>query len=148
MSRAEDDANEHVEEVIILTGRLTALVEREIAAVKAQKPQELECLTTERNELSAHYGRAVARLKRDKDMAKTADPARRLELKRLTERFRQLLDELADALARIRRISEGLVRAIAEEVTSKRAQPVGYSKNAIAPAAYAKPPAIALNRVV
>ena len=148
MSRATEQADQRLDELIVLTERLTALIKCESVSLKTRRPHELKDMVTLKAELSGHYARAMAKLRQDADGIKAASPERRRRLTNVTEAFRAALEELSNMLARMRRISEGIVRAIAEEATQMRPKPVGYGQNAGPAGPAPTPAALAVDRIV
>jgi chromosome condensin MukBEF ATPase and DNA-binding subunit MukB len=149
MSKMKSEADQRFDELILLTERLALITERETEALKAKRPRELAPLVDEKALLSAHYARAAAQLKRNSELLNTVSPPLRQKLKEVTQRFQSALTELTERLERVRKISEGMVRAIAEDAAERRAKPIGYGKTASPPAPLSQPPMyLAFNRVV
>jgi len=149
MTRATDDADLRFDELTVVTERLTRIVNAEIKLLNARRPRELEEFTDEKTALSASYARLSNALRRDRDVVKAASQDRRTRLKAATEAFRKALNDLEARLARARHLSEGLIRAIADDLNASQQKPVGYGVKA-APATNgpSRPQAFALNRVV
>jgi hypothetical protein len=149
MSKMKSEADQRFDELILLTERLAQITAREAEALKVRRPHELAPLVEEKALLSAHYARAAQHLKRNGDLLKTASPELRQKLKDATKRFQSALEDLTQRLSRVRQISEGVVRAIAEDASERRAKPIGYGKTATPPAPLSQPPMyLAFNRVV
>lgn len=149
MTRAMEGADLRFDELTVVTERLTRIVLAEIKLLKARRPRELEEFTEEKTALSASYARLSNALRRDREVVKAASADRRGRLKTATEAFRKALDDLEARLARARHLSEGLIRAIADDLNANQQKPVGYGAKAT-PAASgpSRPQAFALNRVV
>ena len=149
MMKMKSEADQRFDELILLTERLAQITESEAEALKNKRPRELAPLVDEKALLSAHYARAAQQLKRDGELIKSASPALRQKLRDSTKRFQTALADLTERLERVRKISEGMVRAIAEDAASRRAKPIGYGKTASPPAPLSQPPMyLAFNRVV
>jgi flagellar biosynthesis/type III secretory pathway chaperone len=147
--KPKSEADLRLEELMLITTRLTQLTEEEIEKLETRRPREIETLVEQKAQLAAQYARLGQTLKRDQDSIKTAAPELRKALKEATKRFQKTLDELTGRLDRIREISEGLVRAIATDASQRRATPVGYGKTAAPPEPLSQPPMyLAFNRVV
>ena len=71
-----------------------------------------------------------------------AEPALKRHLKMLTERFQEKLAEHKTWLFRVRSVTEGMLKAVADEITAKQTKPNGYTKEAAAPSARPASPAI------
>ena len=110
---------QRIERLLSMATRLIEVLEDDIAALKAGNPGALRTIDPEIQKLSALYSREAAGLN-----SKTAANAP-LELrKRLfdaTKKFRDLLSAQTRLLTRLRTASEGMIRAVAEEVERKNA---------------------------
>jgi len=149
MSRAREEADLRYDELTVVTERLTRIVHAEAKILKARRPREMEAYSEEKAALSANYARLSTLMKRDREILKAVSPERRAKLKAATAEFRTALEDLEARLARARHLSEGLIRAIAEDLSASQTQPVGYGvKAAPTSTGPARPQAIALNRVV
>jgi hypothetical protein len=108
-----------IERLIALANRLIEALESDIAALKAGNTSSLRTIDPEIQKLSALYGREAARLKADE--AVKAPLALRKRLFDATSRFRELLGAQTRLLTRLRGASEGIVRAVADEIERQRA---------------------------
>ncbi len=127
-----------IELLIVMAERLIAAIEADIAALKAGRPQDLCTTDPEIQRLSALYGREAAGL--DPARAKTAPSELRRKFFDTTAKFRDALALHARLLTRMRNASEGIVRAVAEEIERRSAPTRLY-----APAApHARPHAVAM----
>ena len=148
-ARPDDDAGA----LIVLTDRLAALVEREIAALNERRPSALKEFENEKNALALTYRRQLAAIKANPAVIKKADPKVRARLRDTTRRFQALVESGMRQVGARRVVAEGLVKAIGDEV-ARRNQPVsGYDKSAtLRPAtanwSVAKPPSLTLNQRV
>jgi len=135
---------ERIEQLTRMAERLIEAIEGDIAALKAGKPQQMRTLDPEIQRLSASYGREAAGL--TADMAKQVPAVVRTRFFDVTKRFKELLALHGRMLTRVRNASEGMIKAIADEV-DRRAQPTRtYNPNA---ANYGKPArAMVFNSVV
>lgn len=147
--KAKSEADQRLDELLLLTERLTRLTEQEIEKIETRRPKEMEPIIEQKGVLSAQYARVAQTLKRNQDLVKAASPELRKSLKDATKRFHETLEALTRRLDRVRQISEGIVRAIATDAAEHRASPVGYGKTAAPPAPLSQPPMyLAFNRVV
>jgi hypothetical protein len=128
------NANAQVEELLQLTERLTALVDRELAILKGARPAALHSNDDERATSLALYAKRCAAFKREIAPSLGADAKKRLTA--ATDKLRAALKEEARLLARFRHVSEGLIKAIADEVAARQT-PATYAKAG----AFAKPAA-------
>ncbi len=114
-----------IELLIVMGERLIAAVEADIAALKAGRPQDLCTTDPEIQRLSAQYGREAASL--DPAGAKAAPPDLRRKFFDTTAKFRDALALHARLLTRVRNASEGMVKAVAEELQHRRAPMCTYA---------------------
>jgi hypothetical protein len=130
-----------VERLIAMAERLISAIEADIAALKAGKPREMKTLDPEIQRLSVLYGREAMGLD-----PKSAPKDLRGKFFATTGRFRDILALHARLLTRMRNASEGIVKAVAEEVERRRAPLTNYAPVATRP----RPPvgAMIYNRVV
>jgi len=127
-----------IEHLIVMAERLIAAIETDIAALKAGRPQDLCTTGPEIQRLSALYGREAAGL--DPARAKAAAPELRRRFFDTTAKFRDILAVHARLLTRMRNASEGMVKAVAEEIERRRAPMCLYAPTASA----ARPHAVAM----
>ena len=127
-----------IELLITMAERLIAAIEGDIAALKAGRPQDLRTTDPEIQRLSALYGREAANL--DPERAKTAPADLRRKFFATTARFRDVLTLHARLLTCVRNASEGIVKAVADEVERRRAPTCTYAPGTARP----RPPAGAM----
>ena len=135
---------QRIELLTRMAERLIEAIEGDLAALKAGKPQEMRTLDPEIQRLSATYGREAAGL--TADMAKQAPAVVRSRFFDVTKRFKELLVLHARTVTRVRNASEGVIKAVADEV-DRRANPTRtYNPKA---ASYGKPAqAMVYNNVI
>jgi hypothetical protein len=114
-----------IELLIALAERLITAIEADIAALKAGRPQDLRTTDPEIQRLSALYGREAAGL--DPARAKAAPSELRRKFFDTTAKFRDALALHARLLTRVRNASEGIVKAVAEEIECRRAPTCLYA---------------------
>ncbi|CAN7357407.1 flagellar basal body protein [Phenylobacterium sp. LjRoot219] len=148
MALAAHDATDRVEQLIILTERLTDVVAQQAHCFEAHRPQDAAALTEEASRLANLYRHESGRVRADPGLVTAAPSDRRRALVRATEAFDVELARHGRAVMAAKFITEGLVRSIAEEVASQREQLSGYGPGARIPAsAYgAAATAITLNQ--
>jgi hypothetical protein len=123
MSQVEDTPR--IERLIAMAERLTVMLERDIAALKAGKPQELSVSDPEFQRLTVTYGREAQGF--DLRIAQNARTELRARFLAITARFREMLQLHGRLLTRMMNASEGMVRAIAQEVERVNAPTRTYS---------------------
>lgn len=139
------EAAERVEQLITLTERLTGLVAEQAKCFEARRPQDAAVYTEETGRLANLYRHESARIRGDIGLIATASLAQRQRLRRATAAFDAVLARQARAVDAMKTVTEGLVRAIAEEVASSRQKGSTYGAGGLqSPAAAAT--AITLNK--
>jgi len=107
-----------IELLITMAERLIGALEADIKALKAGRPQEMRTIDPEIQRLSAMYGREAAGL--DPGRAKAAPAELRRKFFDTTARFREVLALHTRLLTCVRNASEGIIKAVAEEVERRR----------------------------
>lgn len=128
-----------------LTDRLTARLEAETDAFASRRPQDVSAGLAETQELANAYRRETAQVKANPGLVSAAPATDRTALIRATEAFEAALAVHARTVEAARSISEGLVRAIAQEVAGARALGTGYGAGGQAYAGDSR--AVTLNRM-
>ncbi len=135
---------DRVEQLIALTDRLTELIAVEALAFEERRPQDAALHIEETSRLANIYRHESAKARNDPAFIQAAPLEQRMRFMRATEAFDAVLARQGRALEAAKTVTEGLVRAIAEEVASKRASGSGYGPAAEAAPADAR--AITLNK--
>jgi hypothetical protein len=133
-----------IERVIHMAERLIEALEADIAALENGKPQEMRTTHPEIQKLSAVYGREAASI--SPDAAKEASAPLRNSLMAVTRRFAEVLSRHSRIVVRVKNASEGMIRAIAEEVDRKNVSTRTYAPNPTT--APKRPGAMIFNSVV
>ena len=126
MALAADDAEDRVEQLIILTERLTELIAKQALAFEQRRPQDAAALLEETSRLANLYRHESARIRVDVTLVEAAPVKARAHLVRATEAFDAVLARQGRALEAARTVTEGLVKCIAEEVANQRSQTSVY----------------------
>lgn len=111
-SSLQDDAR--IERLIGMAERLVAALESDIAVLKAGKPAALRTADPEIQRLTASYGREAQGF--DVRIAQAAPAPLRGRFVAITSKFREVLQLHTRLLAAVKNASEGMIKAIAEEV--------------------------------
>jgi len=138
------NASARLRQLIDLTQRLTGRLSTELAAFEARRPQDVAASLAETQDLANLYRRESAQIKAHPASLAAAPSPERMALVEATRAFEAVLARHARAVEAARLISEGLVKAIAAEVTSQRGTPSAYGAAGRATQADAR--AVALNR--
>ena len=120
---------QRMERLIAMAARLIEALENDIAALKSGNPRGLRTIDPEIQKLTLLYNREAAGL--NPDAAKGASLELRRRLMEATGKFRDLLGAQTRLLTRLRGASEGMVRAVAEEMERQRAPMRPYGSGAI-----------------
>ena len=113
-----------IERLIAMADRLIEALEGDIAALKSGNPRAMRTLEPEIQKLSVLYSREAATF--GAQAAKDAPGELRKRLIDATGRFRDALGAQTRLLARMRGASEGMIRAVAEEIERRNAQARPY----------------------
>jgi hypothetical protein len=103
-----------IERMIALAERLVAVLESDIAALRSGNPAALASADPQVQTLTVQYGREAQNF--DPRIAQAAPPPLRARFMTITAKFREILQLHARLLTRVKHASEGMVKAIAEEV--------------------------------
>ena len=140
------DCDDRVEQLIILTERLTDLIARQSAAFEARRPHEAAQYVDEVAKLANLYRHESTRVRGNVALVSGASLQRRQRLVRATEAFDAVLARQGRAVTAAKTVTEGLVRAIAEEIAVQRPTGAGYGPGAQATAYKQNGTAITLNQ--
>lgn len=132
MAISATDAADRVEQLIVLTERLTELVALDAQAFEQRRPQDAGQNLEETSKLANIYRHESARVRANPGLVSGAPLEQRTRLIRATEAFDAVLARQGRALEAAKTVSEGLVRAIAEEVASQRQSGTGYGRGGAA----------------
>lgn len=115
-----------ITELLQITQRLTAVLEREIEILRAMKPSELQALQEDKRALSAAYEAQLKALKVRDGALDGVPAALRAALQAATTRFHEALRQNERSLRAAKHASERVLRAIADEVERKRGETAAY----------------------
>jgi hypothetical protein len=137
MNLSAADANDRVDQLITLVAQLTTRITAETRAFEARRPQDAQAGLAETQRLANLYRHEATRVRREPALIEAAEPARRTRLREAVTAFEAVLARHARALEAAKIVTEGLVRAVAEEVAAARPHAAGYGPGA--KGAYAGP---------
>jgi hypothetical protein len=146
MALAASGPDDRVDQLVILTERLTDLIAKEATAFENRRPQDAAQYVEETAKLANLYRHESARVRANIALISGADAALRQRLVRATEAFDAVLARQARALNAAKTVTEGLVRAIAAEVAEQRPTASGYGPGAQGAAYRQNGTAITLNQ--
>ena len=117
----------HINDLIQVSSRLIAVLEREVELLRAAKPSEIEKLHEEKSRLTAAYESQARTLASQPELLKALQPVLRSELERVTDRFQSAVTANEAALRAARDTTQRVLQAIADEISKSRPDNVGYS---------------------
>lgn len=120
MALIADDARHRAEQLILMTERLTALAAEETRRIEARLPPLDGAEADEKNRLANAYRLELARIKQEPGLIEGAPPALLQGLRGKTVVLHETLAQHEIALNAVKVITEGIVHAMAEEVTRQR----------------------------
>jgi hypothetical protein len=126
MALLANDAADRAGQLIMLTDRLAGLIDLETQRVEARQPPLDGEEAEEKNRLANAYRLELARIKLDPELLKDAPAPLLSKLKAGTTALHEALSRHDVALGAMKLIAEGLVQAMAEEVTRQRGGARGY----------------------
>jgi hypothetical protein len=139
--------NDRLDVILDLTRRLSALVEREITLLQTRQPHRLAEHEEERTRLSLLYAREMQAMRADPAAARALDKRRIEQLKEDTAAFNAALDRHKRLVARMRRVTEGIIKSIADEAVRQKAPRSVYGATGYTATTKAAAP-LAVNRRV
>ena len=125
MALSATDATDRVEQLTILTEKLTEMI-----AFEARRPHEAAPYVDEVAKLANLYRHESTRVRGNVALVQGASLERRQRLIRATEGFDSVLARQGRAVTAAKTVTEGLVRAIAQEVAEQRPNASGYGPSA------------------
>lgn len=120
---------ERADQLLAMTERLHTLVSSEIEAIKGRRLDGASADFEEKERLCHAWRLEVARIKQDPGAIAGIDEGRKTALKAAAQRLEAALEGHAYAVAAMKEVTEGIVRAIAGELASQRAAPTGYGRS-------------------
>lgn len=130
MTAPGDAAAERVEQLILLTERLTNLLRAEAEAFESRRPRAVLARADETGRLANIYRHESAAIRANPALVAGAPATRRRKLIQATTAFEAVLARHGRALRAAKTITEGVVHAIAEEVARQRNAVAGYGPGA------------------
>lgn len=140
------DPTERVEQLVLLTDRLTELIAKQAQAFESRRPQDAAALLEETTRLANLYRHESSRVRADPSLIAQAAKDARTRLVRATEAFDAVLARQGRAIEAARIVTEGLVKCIADEVANQRTQGTTYGAAGRQAATPAAATAITLNK--
>jgi hypothetical protein len=117
--------SEQAERLILMAQKLMEAIEADIEALRTGNPQAMRSLDPEVQNLLLLYSREAQAL--DPNRSKSLPAELKKRLAGMTGKFRDILGLQQRLLTRMRNASEGIVKAVADEVQRQRAPTVTYA---------------------
>ncbi|MBL9036597.1 MAG: hypothetical protein JNN33_17665 [Rhodospirillaceae bacterium] len=115
-------------DLLAITSRLIACMEREIELLRTLQPKELRRLQEDKTALADAYRAFVLALKEPDEAADSVNDVLRDELAEATERFQATLADNLRALRAMRDVNERVMRAVVQALEEPRIQVTGYNQ--------------------
>jgi hypothetical protein len=122
------EAQQKADRIISLGDRLSEALSADIMALEKGRPRDMQLMDPEVQQLSLLYGREAKSME---VVAKTIAAPLRAKLTQSTKRLHDMLGRHSRLVARMSRASEGLIKAVAEEVERRRAPTRIYGRTPI-----------------
>jgi len=119
-----------LEGMVGLTERLTQLLADQARAFEQHRPQDAAASLPVVSQLTADYRAGSAHVRTNPQLVQAATPELRARLLRATEAFDAVLQRQGRALAASKTVTEGLVKAVAEEIAAQRSVGQAYGPGA------------------
>jgi hypothetical protein len=126
MALKADDARDRAEQLVLVTNRLTALIQEETRRIDARLPSLAGAEADEKTRLANAYRLELTRIKHDTSLIDGAGDDLLAQLRQSTEALNAALAAHEIALGAVKLISEGLVQAMAAEVSRVRQGETNY----------------------
>jgi hypothetical protein len=126
-SRMSPQLEEQVETLIRVTSRLIGVLDAEVELLRAMRVAEIASLQAEKHDLTLLYEETIEAVACQRGAMDAMEPALRLELAEIAQRFDRSLAENARALHAVRGSHDRLLKAIVDAVADHRARDRGYT---------------------
>lgn len=134
MALLANDARDRVDQLLLVTDRLRALIVEETRRIEARQPPLDGAEAEERSRLANAYRLELARIKHEPGLIEGAPPQSLALLRTRTEQLNAALAEHETALGAIKLVTEGLVQAMADEIARQSSAAQGYgARGALSP---------------
>jgi hypothetical protein len=123
---AANTPSERAKALIRLTSRLAELLDQETALFEARTPHKAVDLQAEKTKLATLYRAETQRAKADPSRLSGLQPALKAQLQDSTKRFETSLQRNGAAVEALKALTEGLVKALADEANRQAQAKAGY----------------------
>jgi hypothetical protein len=136
-----DVAAMKLERLLAMTGRLTTALTMDVAALEQGRPREFKLIEPEFQRLSAQYEKEASGLSRREIESVSAE--QRAAYVTSVKQLATLLKQQQRLLTRMRRVSEGMIRAVADELARRQSAARPYTRVS---AGFSSPSAMIFNQ--
>lgn len=123
-----DNLADRIENILQLTGELTALIELETSHLKQHRPSELSHSEMKKTKLSSLYAREMRAIGARPELLHGASAAQKKILRSTTEALHATVANHTRRLVQMRSVTEALVVAVGEELTKRRNPETRYAR--------------------
>jgi hypothetical protein len=116
-----------VNDLLQVTSRLIAVLDREVELLRTASSTELETLQEEKAKLTVAYESQARSMAGHPELLEALQPVLRAELERVTSRFQSAISANEVALRAARDTTQRVLQAIADELDKNRRNNTGYS---------------------
>lgn len=139
--------------LIALSEKLIDILRTESDLLDSRRPSELAGLTAEKTKLTNAYNAQLFTLQRDPDLVEQAEPRQLALLKQVTVNLNKIMEANARKLEAVKTVAEGVIMAVADEVTRTNKAVDRYANDAtLQPVAknwaVAKPTSLAVDQTI
>ncbi len=120
-------ATSRIDDLIQVTSRLIAVLDREVELLRTMPSNGIEALQEEKSALTAAYESQARSLSGHPELLEALQPVLRAELERVTARFQSAVSVNEAALRAARETTQRVLQAIADELDKNRRDSAGYS---------------------
>jgi hypothetical protein len=128
-SASSSQAVERADQLLAIAARLVALVRAETEALKARRLDGGSTDFAEKERLAHAWRLEVNQVRADPSVLAGATTAQKAALRDVSRELETVLEGHGQALEAMKTVTEGLVRAIADEVAATRRAPVAYGRS-------------------
>ena len=128
---AANTPTERAEALIKLTGRLAELLDQETAMFEARTPHKAVDLQPEKTRLATLYRAETQRAGSDRSRLSGLAPMLKARLQDSTKQFEAALKRNGAAVEALKTLTEGLVKALADEANRQAKAKAGYGPGAV-----------------
>ncbi|MDI7774802.1 flagellar basal-body protein FlbY [Asticcacaulis sp. EMRT-3] len=126
MALSAQNGSERARQLLALTVRLGERLERETLSLEAHRPQDIAVEVEETRHLSNLYRHESMRIKASPDLLDGMSDAEKTSLRNATELFQTRLKRYEHAVNAARRVTEGIITAVASDINAKRNRSATY----------------------